>query len=114
MNKFISILLIFVFLCALPIPAHASTSALSVSSSLTFNGTTANCSALIINSNKEISATMELWCDTILLAVWFGSGTNYVNLSETASVMAGKTYTLQVYGTVNGIPFQTPPITRTC
>jgi hypothetical protein len=63
---------------------------------------------------KDISATMELWQGTTLIAVWFGSGSNSVSISGSASIITGRTYTLKVYGTANGISFEAVPVSRSC
>ena len=58
------------------------------SGSLTFSGTTATCSGSVSDLNKTIYGT--------------------------CTVTKGQSYTLIISGTVNGIPFSTTPLTKTC
>ncbi|MBO4915535.1 MAG: hypothetical protein J5449_10050 [Oscillospiraceae bacterium] len=85
----------------------AGNSLKSVSSpNLTFSGTTAKCSAQIIEYSKQINVTMELWTGNTLLKTWTETGRDYVEVKgEYSSVEHGKTYTLKVYGTLGGIAF---------
>lgn len=112
MRRIRVVALALVVILALTISVSAATTATSVSRSLTFNGTTANCAANVIDIGKTINATMELWCGNVLLGVWFASGTSYVDLGTSLTVGTGMTYTLKVYGTVNGISFEAAPIVR--
>jgi len=113
--KRLSIIILVCILCSLlAFPASASVNALSPIVSLSFSGSTANCSSEITYMGKDISATMELWQGTTLIAVWFGSGSNSVSISGSASIITGRTYTLKVYGTANGISFEAVPVSRSC
>ena len=90
--------------------AGISIKSVSITPSLTFNGTTANCKATVRDAGKTINVTMELWCGSSLLDTWTNSGTNKVTVSGTYSgVQHGTTYTLKVYGTANGIGFSAAP-----
>ena len=81
---------------------------------LSFSGTTANCSVLVTSPTKEIDITLSLWQGNILIDSWSGSGTTVVSVQGTASVVKGRTYTLQATGTVDGEPITVVPVTRTC
>ena len=73
---------------------------------LSFDGTTATCTATIRKPGKTINATMELWCGNSLLATWSDSNTNLLTLRKSYNgIRRGQTYTLKVYGTANGIAF---------
>lgn len=86
----------------------------SVSGSLTFNGTTAVCSGSVSDLNKTIVATMTLSQGGTVVASWSGNGTSYVPLNGSCNVTKGLAYTLVISGTVDGTPFSTTPITKTC
>lgn len=81
---------------------------------LSFSGTTANCSVLVTSPTKQINVTLSLWQGNILIDSWSGSGTTVVSVQGTASVVKGRTYTLQATGTVDGEPINAAPVTRTC
>ena len=72
---------------------------------LNFDGTTANCSAIVIadNSNDEIEATIKLWQGSICVATWPEDGTGNIIFSDTATVTKGKTYNLTVDVIINGV-----------
>lgn len=82
--------------------------------SLSFQGTTAVCTASVSDPSKQIKATLELWCGTTLVDCWDASGTSLVEFDETATVTRGKTYRLTLVGTSNGKAFTPVNITKTC
>ncbi len=112
MKKVMSVLASLVFLLSLAFSASAATTATRVQRSLEFSGTSAICSATITDIDKSISATMELWCGNVPLASWSDSGTSSVNLSGSINVPSSMTFTLKLYGTVDGVPFELPPLVR--
>lgn len=105
-------ILAVVLLLILATSVSAAMTETSVTRSLTFSGTTANCSATIKDNGKTISATMELWCGSVPMAVWSDSGTSRVDLDGSLNVVTGMTYTLKVYGTINGVSFEAAPLVR--
>ena len=108
MKKRISVVFVFLVLCMLvSIPAFAAQKASMVEPSLSFTGTTANCSVSITALGKTISATMELWHGSTRLASWSDNGTSLLSLSETYPVVSGLSYTLKVSGTIGSAPFNT-------
>lgn len=114
MKKISVFCLLLVFCSLLALPVSAATNTIHIAPALSFSDSTADCSAIVSYTGKEIDATMELWCGTTLVAVWFSSGTNYVSISGSASIITGRTYTLKVYGTANGISFEAVPVSRSC
>lgn len=82
--------------------------------SLTFSGTTAYCSGSVSDLNKYIVATMTLSQGGAPVASWLRTGTSYVDFYGTCTVVKGLSYTLVISGTVDGVPFSTTPITKTC
>ena len=81
---------------------------------LSFQGTTAICTASVSEAGKQIKATLELWCGTTLIDCWDASGTSYVSFRETTAVTSGKTYRLTLVGTSNGKAFTPQSISKTC
>lgn len=107
----LTVALIFLFvLNASGIESRVST----VTPRLTFEGTTAKCSVAIVDSGKEIDATMSLWRGNAKVGSWSGTGQSFLSLSEECTVAKGKEYTLKVSGTIGGVSFQSTPITKTC
>lgn len=84
--------------------------------SLSFNGTTANCSVTVYgnNSSDEINVTMKLWESGTCLRTWRGTGEGTVKLSETYGVSKGKMYKLTVDATINGLVQPTASVTKPC
>lgn len=114
MKKVFALVLVLVLCSIMAFPANAAENSMYVDTDLSFSGNYANCDAVIHYSGKDIDATMELWYGTTLMGVWFGSGTDYVSISGSAGVLPGRTYTLKVYGTANGISFEAAPVSGSC
>ena len=108
----ISVVLVFVLLLSLALSGNAACNGYRAQRSLSFSGGSASCSASISDAGKTISATMELWHGSTMLASWSDSDTSSVQLSGSINVNSGQTYTLVVYGTINGVYFELPPLTR--
>ena len=85
-----------------------------VTPSLTFSGTTAQCSAVITSSGEKIQATMELWQGNKLLQSWSDNGVSFVTLDGSHRVSHGETYTLEVHGSIGGSPFEGNAVSRKC
>lgn len=86
----------------------------SVMPQLSFSGTTVECSAEIWGAGKSIEATLELWEGRTLLDSWSGSGSSVLMLEGSHRAASGRTYTVEVYGTVGGESFEGIPVTATC
>jgi len=112
MKRFIAILLAFVLMTAMSFSSLAAVNAAQVSMALNFQGTTAMCSATILDPNKYINATLELWWGTTLIDSWPGSGTTSVSISGSHAVVHGRTYTLKVTGTIGGASINVDPIEK--
>lgn len=98
------------------IGAYAATPrALSIEPELSFSGNTAFCDVLIIGdkTTDEISATMKLKYGNTVVDSWSDSGYGYLFMEETATVVSGRTYTLTVDVTFNGVAKPTITISRT-
>ena len=110
----IVILLIFMRVC----PAKANEESNSyITSNLSFNGTTAVCSLDVIGCGTydPIVATVTLKHGNTIVKQWVGlTGTGYLSFSDTAQVVYGNTYTMQVTVCVNGNVIGVGDITKTC
>lgn len=71
---------------------------------LTFDGTIANCYAIVSSPGDEISATLTLRYGGTRCAVWYAKGTSSVTFDEIKEVSRGRTYTLTLSWTINGKP----------
>lgn len=94
--------------------AGIETRAIQIRPALTFNGTTATCEVLVVSGTDDLDVTMTLKRGNTVLDSWSESGTGYVLMTEHYTVTKGVTYTLQISGTRNGVPFEAQPVTRTC
>lgn len=106
--------LILLVVMALSTTAYAVEPRASAIPGLTFTGTTANCSAVITSASHEIEAVLELWDGSERVDSWEGSGTTYVKIKGNCTVKKGRTYTLTVNGTIDGIAFKEVSVTNTC
>ena len=81
---------------------------------LYFNGTTAECSVYIREFGQKIEATMELWEGSTLVNSWSDSGSSVLTLEGSYRATSGHTYTVEVYGTIGGEPFNGVSSSKTC
>ena len=115
MKKVIAIMLAAVIFVSISITAFAEPlRAQKITPSLSFSGTTANCAVSISGSGKSMVATMSLWDGSVCIESWPGSGTSLVLISGSCAVESGKTYTLKVSGTIDGISFSATPVSQKC
>lgn len=115
-KQLLALTLVFVMLLGVATQAAGPMRAPSVKPELSFDGTTAVCSALVRgNTPKDkVVATAKLWHGSICLGTWTKSGTSYVLVKGSAPVSKGKTYKLTVDYTINGVKQPQKSITRTC
>lgn len=112
-RTFISVILAVVLISGLCFSASAQTRGVNVILNLSFSENTAQCSVNISDIGK-ISATLELWQGNTLIDSWEGTGTSYLSISGSHTVTSGKTYTLKVSGTVDGVAFTKTPVSKVC
>ena len=101
------------FILLFSVAAFAATTAVGAPS-LTFSGTTANCEITVTQSGKPIDVTLELYQGSTLIDSWTKSGSSRVKVSGSATVSSGLSYRLEAYGTINGVSFTAPTVTKTC
>ncbi len=85
--------------------------------SLSFSGTTATCKLKVIASNasQPIEATVVLKHGTTEVKRWDNlTAMGVMNFSDTAGVVSGYTYTMQVTLKINGVSYPVGDITKTC
>ena len=114
-RKFLAVLL--VVLLAFPINAQAvMPRVISAAPSISYNGTTATCSATIIanSSTDTIQATLTLYHGTSITTRWTASGQGYLHTSRDVVVIRGWTYRLEVEYTVNGKQMTTAMVEKEC
>lgn len=100
---------------AFPISANAvEARALTPNVTLYFEGTTAYCTAVVLDGLRDLNVTMTLWHGNTRVGSWSGSGRGYVFLEGNCPVVKGETYTLIVTGTTNGVSFSSTPFSRVC
>ena len=111
-NRVLPALLSLVLVVCLGTSA-AEARALKVVPQLSFTGTTAECSVNIREFGKKIEATMELWEGRTLLDSWSGSGSSVLMLEGSHRAVSGRTYTVEVYGTIDGEAFEAASLSKT-
>ena len=80
---------------------------------LSFRGNTVECSVMIREPGQQITATLELWEGCTLLDSWSGSGSSVLNLEGSHRAVSGRTYTVEVYGTIDGEAFEAASLSKT-
>lgn len=83
---------------------------------LSFNGTTAVCSVRCKGnvSSDQVSAKLTLYQGKTVVDSWSGSGKNYVTVSGQHKVTSGKSYTLTLTYSINGVSQTAKSTTATC
>ncbi|MCR5500277.1 MAG: hypothetical protein K6F31_07775 [Acetatifactor sp.] len=89
----------------------------SYTPSLSFSGTTATCKLKVIASNMSypIEASVTLKHGNTVVKQWTNLTANGImNFSDTAEVISGNTYTMQVTLKINGVSHNVTDIVKTC
>ena len=115
MKRRISILALLLIL-TLQIPAHAISARTDFfSPSLTFNGTTANCSIYARGaSTDKVSVTLELRGEEGRVGYWADTDIERVVINESATVIKGHSYELIATVYINGVLQASVPVYGTC
>ena len=106
-----ALLLVFILVMAIPVTANAALPdennpyALHIRPTLSFDGTTANCSVTVIGENMSdsISIVMKLWQGNSCIATWSTSGKGYVQFSRSKDIAESLQYKLTADVLINGI-----------
>lgn len=113
-KKWLYVVTVVLFIVSMSLNAVALERSTSYIPSLSFTGTTANCSVVIVSSGNSINATLQLWHGNTLVKSWSGSGTSRLVIRGTYNATSGQSYTLSAVGTVGGVSFTSTSITKTC
>ena len=116
MKKKFLIPLALLIIAMLVVPAYAALHTLAIHPSISFDGTTAECSVSIAadKPTDSIKATLTLWDGSKRVDSWIASGTGYLLFSDSTQVKKGKDYTLTVDVTIAGTSKPRASITGTC
>lgn len=113
-RRILSIILVLIMTFCLCSAAFADAKATRAYPSLSFSGTTANCSVVISAAGSRIVGALMLYHGSDIIAYWTDTGDSYLALSGSCPVVSGETYTLKVSGTVDGVAILSTPTTATC
>lgn len=106
-KRVISLILIFVAVCTIPIVASAEKLCWNSNSiGIGFSGGSVICSAVCLgdSTNDELSATMTLYKNNTYVDSWSKTGEGELSFSgEYKNATHGKTYRLTLTWSVNGI-----------
>lgn len=110
----ITVTAILALLLVSPVCA-AEKSASNIYKSLTFSGTTANCSVTVIAGSEEaIAITVKLWNGSTCIKTWNDTGTGTLVFKGTATVEKGKTYDMTVDVTIDEEEYATQTVSGVC
>ena len=103
--KKIAFLLVVILVLTMPVEVLATSRAVNIYPRFAISGTTATCLTTVFanTSTDHLKVTMKLVLGNRHIAVWTTEGYGYVTMSETASVITGKTYRLIIEVIENGI-----------
>ena len=89
----------------LTIPAQALAHNINTIVGLSFKDDSANCEVFISANSKDdaISAVTKLWQGSSCIGTWKDTAKGILDVTHNANVKNGKSYTLTVDFTVNGI-----------
>lgn len=104
-KRILPLVMVFLLMLSFTVPAAAAERAISGRPGLTISGTKAYCVGKYSSGNQsdKISMTLSLKLGTTTIDSWSASGTGSAVISEVCTVQTGKTYTLVLSGTVNGV-----------
>lgn len=113
-KHFLVLSMALILVICLSVSSFAAIKVNSIEPSLSFSGTTANCGLKIYSSGNYIDATITLYYGSTVVDSWSKTGNSYIKISDSTAVISGRTYTLEVTGTIGGVAITCNPITKTC
>lgn len=118
MRKFIAVMSVLAIVMLMGFSAKAATeSGSNVFPGLSFSGTKATCSLKVYASHATdpIVASVTLKHGTSTVKQWTNLTANGImNFSDTATVVHGETYTMQITLEINNVSYTIADITKTC
>lgn len=114
-KRILSLVMAVMLMLSFAVSAAATERAVLGRPSLTISGTTAYCIGSYSSGDQsdEISMTITLKLGAVIIDSWSSSGTGSAIISESCTVQTGKTYTLVLSGTVNGVKQADVSVTAT-
>ena len=101
---FLACLVLLVVLLEVPSQASNMLRAQANTPILTISGTEARCSVSYNGKRTDsISVTLTLKQGSTTVASWSADDTQFVSINESCAVISGKTYTLVMTATINGV-----------
>jgi uncharacterized membrane-anchored protein len=116
MRRFVALLLCGLLLTTGAAAYMQETRSIGEDMSLTFDGTTAICGATCIGktSTDYIKATLTLYQGNTYIDSWSDEGRYVIGVSGQHGVTRGKSYTLKLNYTINGIAQPEQSVTKKC
>jgi len=110
------VLLVLALSIILAIPAYAAATRNAINiPGLSFTGSTAVCTSMIIGPiNADIEAEISLWDGNKCIESWSEDAVYRLNFRDTVSVTRGRTYTLKVDATIDGVKQDTVSTSAKC
>lgn len=114
--KKIAVILAVVFAMCITTTAFASEPERILTNKVTFTieGTTARCYVLVVSDSPDTKVDVKLWDGKTCLRTWSERKKGSITINENVSVKKGKTYTMTVDITVNGVAKPQIVRTKTC
>lgn len=114
--KKMALLLAIVIVISMPLTVSAAPRATTISPSIGFNGTTAECEVVVVGnySSDYIEVTMKLMNGSSCIATWNSSGYTYVHMYQEATVIKNVTYTLIVEVKINNVALTPVSVSDKC
>lgn len=111
----LAVLMVFVLVAGITVQA-AEPRAASSTLSLSFDGSTAVCTAYCKggSTSDNVEATVTLYQGTTYVDSWSNSGKYAVSISEECHVTRGKSYTLKLNYSINGVEQPEKTVSKTC
>lgn len=113
-KRILSFVIALILLISLSVPVFAQARADSVHPSITFSGSTVNCSVTISGINKNINANLELWCDGRMVDSWSKSGQHALIITGSHYGISGREYVVTVTGTIGNDAIVCYPVSGIC
>lgn len=118
MRRIIAVVMVVSIFFMMTVSAKAAEQERSIAvPNLKFNGATATCSLEVSanNTSDPIIASVTLKHGNTVVKQWLNmTASGYMNFSDTAHVVQGNTYTMQVLLYINGVLYPISDITKTC
>lgn len=113
-RRIISMVIAVMLILSLSVPVFAEARINAVTPTISFSGTTANCSVTISAIDKNINANLELWCNGSMVNSWSGRGQSLVIINGSHYGISGREYIVKVTGTIGSETISCYPVSAVC